>query len=470
MNCDGKCTIAFAPRFARLLISTMKTILLPLAVLPLAPLATCLTGLCLGPLLADAATTIEASAPAWRVGTPIVSYWAGPGFPHGGTSLNDAWANQLVEGGWNLVWCHEQELDMVQRHGLRGLLYDPLLKPSSLEDPKRREALAGLIMRVKQHPALYAYHLADEPSAGKFTGLANFVAYLREHDPAHLGYINLLPTYAGNEQLGTKGKTTETYVEYLRQYVEIVHPNLLSYDHYQFMQSGDDPQYFLNLALIREQAVAAGLPFMNIVQASRRLSSSVASLRARRVPNGEEMRYLLYTTLAYGAQGISYFVYCFPGYEGGIARPDGTPTPLYHALKSLNREFVVIAKLLQPLKSQGVFHAGMQPPGTKPLPPDSAFTFDPPVPAMAYQAGDRVQGVLLSRFGLSGQAGFAATHVLVVNLDYKSERIVGLRSPAPLDVFDAVSGLWAPLNWPRAELRLPGGGGKLTRVRPSVQR
>ena len=49
---------------------------------------------------------------------------------------------------------------------------------------------------------------------------------------------------------------------------------------------------------------------------------------------GDEMRYLVYTTLAYGAQGISYYVYCHPGHTGGISQPDGTPTPIYHALKT----------------------------------------------------------------------------------------------------------------------------------------
>ena len=36
-----------------------------------------------------------------------------------------------------------------------------------------------------------------------------------------------------------------------------------------------------------------------------------------------KMRYLVYTTLAYGAQGISYYVYCHPGHTGGIALSDG---------------------------------------------------------------------------------------------------------------------------------------------------
>src|SRR4051812_29583925 len=55
------------------------------------------------------------SAPvSWKIGTPIVTYWAGP-------PMTDATAQQMAEGGWNLVWCSStQELDVADRHGLRG--------------------------------------------------------------------------------------------------------------------------------------------------------------------------------------------------------------------------------------------------------------------------------------------------------------------------------------------------------------
>ena len=120
------------------------------------------------------------SAGPWQIGTPIATYWAGP-------SLTNAVAQQMVEGGFNLVWCRsEKELDVAGCHGLRGLLTNGLLRPKSLDDPKRREQLDALISRVSKHPALYAYHLIDEPSASQFPSLGKLVAYLRERDPLHL--------------------------------------------------------------------------------------------------------------------------------------------------------------------------------------------------------------------------------------------------------------------------------------------
>jgi hypothetical protein len=176
-----------------------------------------------------------------------------------------------------------------------------------------------------------------------------------------LAYINLFPTYASNKQLGTKGDKITAYKDHLRQYIDLVKPSLMSYDHYQFALRGDNPDYFLNPMMIRRTALEARVPFLNIVQACTWTPSM-------RVPGPDELRYLIYTTLAYGGQGISYYVYCHPKHNGAMADADGTPTPLYHAASVLNREFAAIATELLPLRSLGAYHVGMAPSGAVGLP------------------------------------------------------------------------------------------------------
>jgi len=398
-----------------------------------------------------AAQTFAGVAPAtsWKPGAPIVTYWCGP-------PMTDATAQQMKDGGWNVVWCGEKELDVAQRHGLRAMLTDGLLTTASLDVPAQRAQLDAFIDRVRSHPALYCYFITDEPNAAQFPALGKLVAYLRERDPAHLAYINLFPTYANNAQLGNQGDVVAAYAEHVHQYVEQVKPSLLSYDHYQFAAGGDNDQYFLNLALIRHAAQDAGVPFLNIVQAC-------SWDPAMRVPTPDEMRYLVNTTLAYGAQGISYYVYSCPGHKGAIANADGTPTPLYHALKTLNREFVAIAQQLQPLRSVGVYHAGMLPKGAEALPTNAAFTLDPPMSPMAYKPPERVRGVLLGLFSPSGKSPIA-THAMVVNLDYKTETTVTIKAARKLERFDPATGKWIAIGDRIAKLSLPGGGGCLLRI------
>jgi hypothetical protein len=389
-----------------------------------------------------AAQVEPAAALSWQVGTPIATYWAGP-------SLTDAVAQQMVEGGFNLVWCgSEKDLDVAHRHGLRGQLTDSLLVPASLDDPKRHEQLDALVARVSRHPALYAYHLIDEPSASQFPALGKLVAYLRQRDPSHLAYINLFPTYANNQQLGTKDDVVTAYKEYLLRYVEQVRPSLVSYDHYQFRLKGDGDQYFLNLAMIRRAARETGVPFLNIVQACTWAPD------AMRIPNADEVRYLVYSTLAYGAQGISYYVYTHPNHYGSLVSLDGTPGPLYYAVKSYNREFVAIARELQPLRSLGVYHTSMHEPGCEPLPADASFHLD----SASSPASPR--GFLLGLFGATERP----THAVVVNLDYTAEVKASLAGPGELDLFDATTAQWTSAKKATFELILSPGGGKLVRI------
>lgn len=385
-----------------------------------------------------------ASSASWQAGAPVVTYWCGP-------SLTDAVAEQMLEGGFNVVWCRdEKELDIAQRYGLRGQLHDGLLTPASLDDPGRREQLDALIARVSKHPALYSYYIIDEPNASQFPALGRLVAYLRARDPAHLAYINLFPTYASNEQLGTQGDVVTAYKEHLRLYVEQVKPALISYDHYQFRLNDDSNQYFLNLAMIRRAAQDAAVPFLNIVQACTWAPT------AMRVPNADELRYLVYSTLAYGAQGISYYVYACANHQGSIVGLDGTPGPLYHALKSYNREFAAIAAELQALRSLGVYHTSMREPGCEPLPADLPFRFD------SSSSPSRPRGFLLGCFGAEDKP----THVIVVNLDYTAAVTTSLIGPRELELFDAAIAKWALANKVVVSLPLPGGGGKLLRIAP----
>ena len=87
----------------------------------------------------------------WEIGTPIVTYYAGP-------SMTDATAQQMAEGNFNVVWCTESQLDNVQKHGLRGMLRDGLLSPAVLDDDAKRAELDAL------HDDLYVLACAVEDS------------------------------------------------------------------------------------------------------------------------------------------------------------------------------------------------------------------------------------------------------------------------------------------------------------------
>ncbi|MCU0784826.1 MAG: hypothetical protein MUF81_12450 [Verrucomicrobia bacterium] len=261
--------------------------------------------LLLASLCAPAFGGASSSARPWTQKQFIVTFWCSP------PPTDEALARVAAEG-FNLTETPPEGLDVASRHHLRAMLQSPLLRPEVLDDPALRAELDALIERVKNHPAMEAYYIKDEPGAGAFPAFGKLFAYLRERDPAHYAYINLFPTYANEQQLGvsaeaaesarvgypqnfagvvTDDKTVLRYREHLKQFIEIVKPELISYDHYHFLKPDKDgkpvdgKQYFLNLALIRTAALEAKKPFLNILQAN-------TIEKSWRLPNAQELRFL----------------------------------------------------------------------------------------------------------------------------------------------------------------------------------
>jgi len=401
-------------------------------------------------------------AGAWEQDQFIITAWCPP--PPTEKALK-AYAAE----GFNLLTSTTLEgLDIAAKHGLRALLGDPLLNPDSLDNPVKKKALAALIKRVKNHPALEGYYLVDEPGAGAFPGLGRLVAFLRQRDAKHFAYINLFPTYANAAQLGVSAdaaarkrvgiplnfagvgdhrQTILNYKKHLRDFLDIVKPELISYDHYHFLRKSDGAQYFLNLALIKEAARSAGRPFLNIIQASTIEPSW-------RLVNKHELRWLVYTTLAYGGRGLSYFLYWGPKSYGGLYQ-DGARTPLALDVAALNGELKTLGPEIMKLKSSGVYHTGTLPVGTIAVPSTSPVQFA--------GTGDFVLGL----FATEKQTDA----FMLVNRNYKqpsTAHILLRKTCRALQEFDRKSGAWqlyCPVSPGKpVAIKLEKGDGRLFRM------
>lgn len=400
----------------------------------------------------------------WTQKDFLITFWCPP------PATDEALARVAAEG-FNLTWTPAEGLDVAARHHLRAMLTSDLLNPDVLADPAKRAKLDALIDQVKNHPALEAYFLTDEPGAGAFEGLGKLVAYLRERDPAHLAYINLFPTYANEAQLqvsadaaerakvgipedyagvNTNDKTVLRYREHLRRYVETVKPDLISYDHYHFLKGKDGKQYFLNLALIRLAAQEAHKPFLNIIQAD-------TIEKSWRMPNIAEERWLVFTTMAYGGRGISYFTYWGPVAYNGLYR-DGTPAPLLMDVAALNARIGKLGPALMLLDSVGAYHTAPLPLGAQAIPTDA--------PVQILDQGEYV-------LGLFGQGGKTSAF-MIVNRSYKQDATASVKVAFPgrkLQELDQQTGQWTKgkkisRSKPIA-IRLGPGEGRLFRLDPT---
>lgn len=398
---------------------------------------------------------------AWEMGDPIVTYWAGPGYNGSNMPISDESLKLLKEAGFNLVWASSKEdLDLIAKWGLRGICGLGIGRGKNI-DRNNCEGFKRRIESLKDHPALYFYHQCDEPPVSWFEGLAADSRIVRLVDPQHPTWVNLLPTYANNRQLGLEGEIISAYREHVRLFLETYDPAFVSYDHYQLNNGWDTSNYFLNLSIIQQACAARGVPFMNGVQACAWWPpKSFASPQAPRIPNPDEMRYLVYTTLAYGAQGIYYYVYSHPGHWGSIVSQDGVPDAKYYELKKLNPIFVATAKQLRGYRLTGAYFKGFCPRGGTPYGPRALLTFadgeaSEPLP----EKKELTDSVLVSRF----DAFDRPTRLMVVNLDYRKERTLEVSALAAVSRFDPATGSWLPLG-EKFTLNLAKGEGMLLQV------
>jgi hypothetical protein len=337
---------------------------------------------------------------------------------------------------------NRQMLDYCQQVGLKAIVADGRI-PFAIggNADAARAAKAAIDAAVKDyadHPALLAYYIVDEPGAGAFPGLGEVVGYLKEKDPKHPGYINLLPTYGRDfNVLGTK-----TYDQYVRSFVAQVKPAMISYDHYNLTANGDRADFFENLATVRQVALEANTPFWNIVLAVQHF--------AYRNLTEAELRFEAMQTLAYGARGLLWFTYWSPAetdssakWEHALINPDGSRDPHYDMVKRINAEVLAIAKELRGAKSVAV-HEPPAKPTTAPITPA-----DSPIRVTSAQL---TVGVFETKDGKH----FA----LLASRDYKNAINTRVGLPTAGERFDPASGAWSGME---NALTLPAGGAALLR-------
>ncbi|MHB1356294.1 MAG: hypothetical protein ACYCZF_09995 [Anaerolineae bacterium] len=242
-------------------------------------------------------------------------------------------------------------LDWLQEFGVKGMVQDPRISTHLPDHPAWQDTVRQVVADYCQHPALWGYFMTDEPRFEGIPNLARLTRAFQAADNYHIAYSNLLPTNGDSTGLGTID-----YRTYLRAYIEQVRPAFMSYDYYGMREDGDHPWYLGNLEVMREESLRAGLPFMNIFLTVPHF--------AYRNPSAEDLRYQVYTSLAYGAKGLTYFTYHTPdieNYHEAVTDIYGNMTEKYPHVRQLNFELQKLGPWLLKLTSTSVYHTGSSP-------------------------------------------------------------------------------------------------------------
>ena len=248
-------------------------------------------------------------------------------------------------------------LDECEKFGIRLILSDSRTTwhGASTDPDGYRARVKEAVEDFGAHPAVFGFHLGDEPGEKAFADIKAAIAIQTELAPHLKPYLNHFPCFPSVlPLLGCKD-----YEEWSHKVVPELGAPLISFDNYTQMNpfgngEGVDMYYF-SLRNYAEAAAAAGVPFWSIVL-------SVGHFRYR-CPNEDDIRWQLYTSVIHGAKGIIWFYYRMMrshiNYRNAPVNELGEKTETYTWLSRQLRLFhKTYAALMMRLTHRASYHLG----------------------------------------------------------------------------------------------------------------
>jgi hypothetical protein len=191
---------------------------------------------------------------------------------------------------------------------------------------------------LKDHPAIWAIDIGDEPSALDFPYYGEVVRQLNRELPGVPLYLNLYPNYAsvtqntGKQTVNQLG--TPTYAEHVAEYCRHVPLDYISYDFYPYVEpAGADrflSKYYDNFILVADACRHTGRGFWYIPQVNSREGQPPTS--------ENRLRFQACAAMSFGAETITWACWTAGWWTNNVLDAAGVPTAQYAKLKKVNAE------------------------------------------------------------------------------------------------------------------------------------
>ncbi len=365
---------------------------------------------------------------------------------------------------WYEVETNKQALKLLKKYGLRATVFEKRITEIAKNGHMDAidEVVKAIVDDYKEFDNIVGWDIWDEPNTEDFPMLAKMVDAFRRYAPAQETVVNLFPNYAPAEAL----KDTD-YVSHLKHFVETVHPDFISYDHYPFLgrnlpgalgeiaEIEDEKERLIRIAAKRE--FNGGEFFSNLKsvrqiglknQIEQMMIAQLTEHGCNRNLTLPEIRWQINMCLAYGFHRVSYFTYWLPEaetdvwmWDNAMVSPTGEKYQHYYDVQTVNREIYDIGKMLFTGKSEAVFHIGTGEAAGEPF------------------AG---YGPIKEVEGAQAVIGFFDNgYVYLVNYNFLEERTFTLASEKELLGYE--DGKFVSLG-SACTVTLPAGGAKLLKV------
>ncbi|MCC6423740.1 MAG: hypothetical protein IT447_09710 [Phycisphaerales bacterium] len=202
---------------------------------------------------------------------------------------------------------------------------------------------------LRQTPYNVGWIVGDEPTRVRMDDHAAVMSQIRQDNLNQIAFTTI-SNNNGPDGIwyGDGAHPNYTYQNYLDDFVSIIRPDVLFYDYYPFRTDGTtDAKYTQNLMMIRNKALAEGIPYWAWVQGF--------GLGTSRAPSESDNRYNVYTHLTAGFTGLVYWTYdYYAGTGNALIDINGNPTAMYDYAKQTNLEAANLGKSLRFLTSTDV--------------------------------------------------------------------------------------------------------------------
>ena len=313
-------------------------------------------------------------------------------------------AEALAEIGFNTLMGDKDKLDLCRKYDLKLIVENVTPKEAS---------------KLSKDPVIWGYWSIDEPyPADEFPGLAEQLKAFHKTDPDHPVYINMLSIIG----------------DFLYDYIDIVQPEILSYDYYQWWWGSkghlwkNHAGHFALLEEFREAAESANIPLICWIEVNANPANEMGGFDPSPPSNNEQkLRQSVFTSLAYGVKGIEWFTSSLM-FERGTAKFNQCGRDV----AKINIELNHLGPILVKLRSIDVFH-------TPPLPRD---TREAPLDHWAQIVGEEgTRGLVMGVFKDDSEYDY----LLIANRDYRNEQQVTLFFEEPvesLEILNKKTGEW----------------------------
>ena len=213
--------------------------------------------------------------------------------------------------------------------------------------PQLKDSTENAVELIKDHPALIAYHLKDEPDTADFPWLKSLCEKIASLDQEHPCYINLLPNWSWG---------VEEYASRIELYASEFDVPFYSFDHYPIIEEDGQvrvrPEWYRNLEEFSMMARRHGKPFWAFALAKSH-SITVPEVAHYPDPDLGQLRLQVFSNLLYGAQAIQYF-----NFTGIVDPATCEKLPAYELIRQVNSEIKAYSHVFAGCTVAGVWHTG----------------------------------------------------------------------------------------------------------------